>query len=128
MYARPVLSLADSWGDSKAEERRLDDVKRENRRLEKRHDELSKSSDKSTAGAAGARVATGGLERSPVPSTGDGTGTGAVPGAESGAADSASIEPGATVEAAPAPTPGAGGTAEGGGGGSGATNTGAVSG
>lgn len=116
MYARPMLSVADSWNDAKAEDRRLEDVKRENRQLQKRHDQLIEGSNKSPARQKAATTGTGTTALTPssgtqvTPETGGVLG--AEPSTETGAADPTVLEPDSTLEADPAPDPGVGGTGQ----------------
>ena len=109
MYARPVLSVADSWNDTKAEDRRLQDVQRENRRLQKRQEELSGSSEKATDRATRAAEASGAAEVTPT-----GTETGAVSGSdaptESGGINPEVSDPGVAIDADPPPAEPEGGT------------------
>ena len=126
MYARPMLSVADSWSDAKTEDRRLEDVKRENRRLQKRHDELTKGSGEPNRAPKTATAPSGTAEPPSESAPGASPDAGGVVGTETGGADPTLIEPDPTVHGDPGPAPG-GGAGQGGGGGGG-TSTGAVSG
>ncbi|MGI9556305.1 MAG: hypothetical protein ACR2N5_00025 [Solirubrobacterales bacterium] len=87
MYARPMLSVADSLEDAKAEDRRLDDVQREHRRLEKRFEGLTdgkKSKERRDSAADAAAGESAAPDADVLPSA-DGAG-------ESGDEDAASAE------------------------------------
>jgi len=132
MYARPMLSVADSWRDVAAQDQRLEEVKRDNRKLRKRHEELTTSAEeKSTLQRSGRAVGGAGsaaAEPTIAPSTN--TGVEAIPGPVGGTGGSDPVveEPDAVVVPESTPAPDAGNSAPTGGDTSGGVSVGALSG
>ena len=125
MYARPMLSVVDSWRDVEAQDQRLEEVKRDNRKLRKRHEELTTSAEeKSTSQRSG----TAAVEPTEAPSTDTGAETIPGPVGETGGLDPVAEEPDAAVAPESTPAPDAGNSSPTGGDTSGGVSVGALSG